>query len=397
MIKMKTKKQRRTVSRAKAVVACLLCLVVGGTAALAGVWTAIGEDGRTLLRAWQLIDEKFVGEYDRDAHREATLEAMVDSLGDRWSYYLTPERYQQTLDTRSNSYVGIGITIDRSLTDGIRILSVTPGSPAEEVGLTAGEIIRSVAGTQVSPETLEDCIEAIKGEEGTTVALEVEGTDGAVRSLEVARRAVHGITAAWEMLEGDIGLLTIQSFYEGTADLVRRGVEELTQQGARALVLDVRYNPGGYITELTEILDILLPEGNIFISRSYDGEETVYTSDAACVDLPMAVLVNGESYSAAEFLAAQLRESVGAVVAGTRTTGKGYSQNLFALPDGSGIGLSTGRYFTGGGVSLIGVGLEPEPSVELTEVAKEKLLVGQLPYEEDLQLQAAIKALDLGE
>ena len=131
--------------------------------------------------------------------------------------------------------------------------------------------------------------------------------------------------------------------------------------GARALVFDVRNNPGGYVTELTEILDDLLPEGKIFINRSSDGKETVYTSDADCVDLPMAVLVNRNSYSAAEFLAAQLQESAGAVVAGEQTSGKGFSQVLFDLPGGSAIGLSTARYYTGGGVSLIGTGLTPDP------------------------------------
>lgn len=396
MIELKKTKPRKTVSRAKAAVACLLCLVVGAGAACAGLWASLGQDGRTLLRAWQLIDERFVGEYDREEHLHATLETMVDSLGDRWSYYLTPERYEQTVDTRQNAYVGIGVTIDRTETDGIRILSVTPGSPAAEAGLAAGEVIRSVAGQPVTEETYDDCVAAIKGEAGTTVQLDVEGTDGAVRTLEVPRREVHGLTAAWEMLEGDIALLTIEAFYAGTADQVRQSVEELTAQGAKALIIDVRNDPGGYVSELTEILDLLLPEGDIFISRSYDGEETVYTSDADCVDLPLAVLVNGESYSAAEFLAAQLRESAGAVIVGTRTSGKGFSQNLFSLPDGSGIGLSTGLYFTGGGVSLIGVGLEPDPSVEMTEEAKEKLETGQLPHEEDLQLQAAIRALDLG-
>lgn len=396
MIEMKQTRRRRTVSRAKAVVACLLCLVVGAAAALGGLWACLGRDGRALLRAWQLIDEKFVGEYDREEHLHATLETMVDALGDRWSYYLTPERYAQTVDTRANSYVGIGITIDRTETDGIRIRSVTPDSPAEACGLVAGEIIRAVDGTPVNQETLEDCIDAIKGEEGTSVRLDVEGADGTVRSVEAERRAIHGVTATWEMVEGDVALLTIDAFYAGTADQVRRSLEELTAQGAVALVVDVRYDPGGYVSELTEILDLLLPEGDIFISRSYDGEETVYTSDAACIDLPLAVLANSESYSAAEFLAAQLRESAGAVIVGTQTSGKGFSQNLFALPDGSGIGLSTGRYFTGGGVSLIGVGVEPDITVALPQAAEEKLAVGQLPHEEDLQLQAAIRALDLG-
>ena len=394
---MESKNPKKMISRTKAVTACILCLLLGGVAAFGGVWAALGSDGITLLQANRLITEKFVGDYDETAHREATLEAMVDSLGDRWSYYLTPQEYQQVQDTRSNSYVGIGVTVSRDEPDGLLILSVTQGGPAQEAGLTAGEIIRAVDGTPVTEETREDCVTAIKGAEGTTVRLEVEGTDGLCRTVEVERRTVRGITAAWEMVAGNVGHITIQNFYSGTADLVRQGVEELTAQGAKALVLDVRNNPGGYVTELTEILDLLLPEGDIFISRSYDGKEKVYTSDAACVDLPLAVLVNGDSYSAAEFLAAQLRESAGAVVAGTRTCGKGYSQMLYRLYDGSAIGLSTARYYTGGGESLIGVGLEPDPAVELTEEAKARLLVGELPYEEDLQLQAAIKALDLRE
>ncbi|MGM9566198.1 S41 family peptidase [Evtepia sp.] len=394
---MENKNPKKMISRTKAVVACILCLLLGGVAAFGGVWAALGSDGITLLQANRLITEKFVGDYDETAHREATMEAMVDSLGDRWSYYLTPQEYQQVQDTRSNSYVGIGVTVSRDEPDGLLILSVTQGGPAQEAGLTAGEIIRAVDGTPVTEETREDCVTAIKGAEGTTVRLEVEGTDGLCRTVEVERRTVRGITAAWEMVAGNVGHITIQNFYSGTADLVRQGVEELTAQGAKALVLDVRNNPGGYVTELTEILDLLLPEGDIFISRSYDGKEKVYTSDGACVDLPLAVLVNGDSYSAAEFLAAQLRESAGAVVAGTRTCGKGYSQMLYRLYDGSAIGLSTARYYTGGGESLIGVGLEPDPAVELTEEAKARLLVGELPYEEDLQLQAAIKALDLGE
>ncbi len=394
---MESKNPKKMISRTKAVTACILCLLLGGVAAFGGVWAALGSDGITLLQANRLITEKFVGDYDETAHREATLEAMVDSLGDRWSYYLTPQEYQQVQDTRSNSYVGIGITVSRDEPDGLLILSVTQGGPAQEVGLTAGEIIRAVDGTPVTEETREDCVSAIKGAEGTSVRLEVEGTDGLCRTVEVERRTVRGITATWKMVAGNVGLITIQNFYSGTADLVRQGVEELTAQGAKALVLDVRNNPGGYVTELTEILDLLLPEGDIFISRSYDGKEKVYTSDAACVDLPLAVLVNGDSYSAAEFLAAQLRESAGAVVAGTRTCGKGYSQMLYRLYDGSAIGLSTARYYTGSGESLIGVGLEPDPAVELTEEAKARLLVGELPYEEDLQLQAAIKALDLRE
>lgn len=389
--------QRKSqVTRIKVLLACALCLVAGGAATFAGILAAVGPEGLALLQAERLIQKKFVGEYDETAVHQATLEAMVTSLGDRWSYYLTPEEYERTKENRTNTYVGIGITVDREAREnGLLILSVAEGSPAQEAALLVGEIIRTVDGTAVTPETMDACINNIKGAEGTTVQLEVEGLDGVRRTMDIQRRTIQEISAQWEMLDSGAGLITIQNFFAGTAGLVAQGVEELSAQGASALILDVRNNPGGFVAELTQALDVLLPEGDIFISCSTDGEETVYTSDADCVDLPLAVLVNGESYSAAEFFAAQLRESAGAVVVGTRTSGKGYSQILFELADGSGIGLSTARYYTGSGVSLIGTGLEPEPSVELSQEAKAKLYLGQLPHEEDLQLQASLRALGL--
>ena len=388
------KENPKTLSRrGKTILLCLLCFLLGGVIALAAVWQLQGTEGRTLTAAYRLIQEKFVGEHDAQKTLDAALEGMVESLGDRWSYYLDPQETQQVKQQRSNSYVGIGITVGTEPADGLQILRVTAGGPAEQAGLASGEIIRGVDGMSITEENRQEALDAIQGEEGTVVTLEVEGTDGVRRTVEVTRAQIHGITAAWTMLDGQVGLVTIQSFYAGTADLVKQGVNELVDQGAQALVFDVRNNPGGYVSELTEILDFLLPEGDIFIERTVDGEEIVYTSDAACVDLPMAVLVNADSYSAAEFLAAQLRESAGAVVAGEQTSGKGYSQVLFDLPNGASIGLSTARYYTGGGVSLIGTGLNPDPAVSLSQEDQEKLLSGTLAPQEDAQLQAALQAL----
>ena len=392
-----TKKPRKTIPRWKAILACFLCLVLGATAALAGIWLAVGENGRTLLQAQRLIEEKFVGEYDETLHRQTTLDAMVEGLGDRWSYYLTPSQYQSTLAARANTYVGIGVTVSREDTEALVILEVTPEGPAEEAGVRAGDIILAVDGTELTPENREECITAIRGEEGTTVTLTLRRTDGTTEEVEVERRTIQEYSADWVLTADGVGLITIYDFYSGVADTVAEGVEELQAQGARALILDVRYNPGGYVLELVDILDLLLPEGDVFISRQYNGKETVYSSDESFVDLPLAVLVNEESYSAAEFLAAQLREAADALVVGTQTCGKGYSQMLFELSDGSAMGLSTARYFTGSGVSLIGTGVTPEPSVAMTDEANRKLLEGKLPLEEDLQYQAAVRALDLAE
>lgn len=386
---MEGKKKRRW----KTLLLAVVCFVLGGGVTLTVAWQALGQDGQALLQAYRLVTGKFVGEYDQRTMVESTLENMVTALGDRWSGYLDPQEAQQVKTARANTYVGIGVTVGQEPEDGLEILRVTEGGPAQAAGLAPGEIIRGVDGQTITAENRADLVNAIQGEAGTTVTLEVEGTDGARRTVEVTRQEIHGLTAAWTMLADQVGLVSIQNFYSGTADLVRQGVEELQAQGARALVFDLRNNPGGYVTELTEILDFLLPEGTIFISRTNDGEETVYTSDAACVDLPMAVLVNAESYSAAEFFAAELREAAGAVVAGEQTSGKGYSQMLFTLADGSAISLSTARYYTGSGISLIGTGVTPEPLVGLSQEEAQRLLAGTLPPEEDPQLQSALEAL----
>ncbi len=373
--------------------ACLLCLILGGGITLGAVWAWMGEDGRTLLSARRLIQQRFVGDYDEDTDLHMTLNAMVTGLGDRWSYYLTPDEAQQVREDRENAYVGIGVTVNQEGENGLEILTVTPGGPADEAGLQAGEIIQGVDGVAVTAENRSDMITAIRGEEGSSVTLTIADAKGETRDVTVTRSAVHGITAAWTMLDGNLGLVTIANFYQGTADLVKQGVDELQKQGAVGLIFDVRSNPGGYVSELTQILDYLLPEGVIFKTTAYNGKEKEYTSDASFVDLPMAVLVNADSYSAAEFLAAQLQESAGAAVVGEKTSGKGYSQMLFDLPDGSAIGLSTARYFTGGGKSLIGTGLTPDPEISLTEEQQKDLLMGKLAHEDDPQLQAAIQAL----
>lgn len=386
---MEGKKKRRW----KTLLLAVVCFVLGGGVTLTVAWQTLGQDGQALLQAYRLVTGKFVGEYDQRTMVESTLENMVTALGDRWSGYLDPQEAQQVKTARANTYVGIGVTVGQEPEDGLEILRVTEGGPAQAAGLAPGEIIRGVDGQAITAENRADLVNAIQGEAGTTVTLEVEGTDGARRTVEVTRQEIHGLTASWTMLADQVGLVSIQNFYSGTADLVKQGVEELQAQGARALVFDLRNNPGGYVTELTEILDFLLPEGTIFISRTNDGEETVYTSDAACIDLPMAVLVNAESYSAAEFFAAELREAAGAVVAGEQTSGKGYSQMLFTLADGSAISLSTARYYTGSGISLIGTGVTPEPLVALSQEEAQRLLAGTLSPEEDPQLQSALEAL----
>ena len=339
-----------------------------------------GAGGRSLLEAWRLINTRFVGEYDGDAVVDGALEGMVAALGDRWSYTLTEEELAAQNQRRTNQYVGIGVTVSYENEAGLEILEVTPGGPAEAAGLRPGEVLTAVDGTSLAGEARYEGAGLIQGEAGTAVTLEVLGTDGDTRTVEVERAGIETDPVESRMLAGDVGYVALANFYDNSAQRLEEAVEALVDQGARALVFDMRDNGGGYLHELTDMLDFLLPEGPVFISRDRAGNESVTTSDASCVDLPMAVLVNANTYSAAEFFAAELQERGAAVVVGEPTSGKGYSQQTFTLPYGGAVNISTAAYFTGEGTSLIGTGLTLDAEVYNTG-------------EEDAQLAAALALL----
>ena len=196
------------------------------------------------------------------------------------------------------------------------------------------------------------------------------------------------------MLDDNIGLVTIENFDDRCAEESIAAIETLLQQGAEKLIFDVRFNPGGFASELVELLDYLLPEGELFRTIRYDGEEYVDTSDTDCLDIPMAVLVNGSSYSAAEFFAAALQEYEAAVVVGEPTVGKGYCQTTYQLSDGSAVSLSIGKYFTPKGISLEAEGITPDVLELVEEEVAAQIYYGTLPPEEDPHIQAAIRVLN---
>ena len=214
-------------------------------------------------------------------------------------------------------------------------------------------------------------------------------------TLTVTRMLVQVSVATAKMLEGNIGLVTITNFDTRCADETIAAIDSLLEQGAEKLIFDVRYNPGGYVHELVNVLDYILPEGELFRSVNYRGNESVDSSDKNCIDgVPMAVLVNGDSYSAAEFFAVALRDYDKAVIVGQQTCGKGYFQSVFPLGDGSAVGLSIGKYYTPKGENLAGVGVTPDVTVEVTEEMYADIYYGTVKPEEDPQIQAAIKALN---
>lgn len=358
-----------------------------------GTYLLLGQNTK-LAELERVIRTRYVGEVDTTAMEDAAATAMVSALGDRWSYYISAEDYAAYEDRKTNTYVGIGITIlKREDGTGFDILAVQKGSAAEKAGILPGDILIEAAGQSVLDMDTEGPAQLIKGEEGTKVTVAVL-RNGEKLSFEMKRQRVDSVVASGEMLEGNIGYIRINNFNEHCADETLRVLQQLQEQGAEAFVFDVRNNPGGYVDEMNQILDYLLPEGDLFRSVRYNGAEEVDTSDASCLELPMAVLVNAQSYSAAEFFAAALQEYDWAEVVGEPTTGKGYFQNTFRFRDGSAVGLSVGQYYTPEGISLAeSGGLKPDVTVPVDELTQLGIQSQGLPLTEDPQVQAAVALL----
>lgn len=340
-----------------------------------------------------LIDERFIGESDRAAYEDAAADAMVNALGDEWSYYIPASSYQSHLETVQNAYVGIGITITvREEGDGFEVTKVNPGAPAEEAGMLAGDVIVGIEGQSAAGMTGDDARNLVRGEENTQVRLTILRGEETF-DLSVTRKTVLTAVATGQMLDGNIGLVTIVNFDDRCFDESKAAIESLISEGAVGLIFDVRNNPGGYKHELVDLLDYLLPEGPLFRAEDYLGNVEVDESDAKHLKIPMAVLVNGYSYSAAEFFAAALSEYEAAIVVGQQTYGKGYFQTTIRLNDGSAVGLSVGKYTTPKGNNLAGVGITPDIVVEVDEDTDFKIYAGTMDPDEDPQIQAALQTL----
>lgn len=342
----------------------------------------------------QIIETYFIGDVDRAAMEDAAATAMIGSLGDKWSYYMSAPQYALYLEQMHNAYVGIGITITPAEDgSGLLVTQVNQGGSAEEVGMKPGDVIVEIEGHSAAGMTTTQARDLVRGEEGTQVKLAVR-RDGERIDLTITRKTVETPVAEAQLLKSGVGLITIYNFDDRCADETIAAIENLVEQGAHAFVFDVRGNPGGYKHELVKLLDYLLPEGVLFRSEDYTGKVTVDESDANFLDMPMAVLVDANSFSAAEFFAAAMAEYDAAVVVGQPTTGKGYFQTTFVLSDGSAIGLSVGKYTTPNGVSLANVGIKPEIPVEVDEDTEFAIYAGIMDPEEDPQIQAAVKALE---
>lgn len=356
-----------------------------------GIW---GSDYSKIEEIKDYVDLYFIGDADMSKAEDAAAAAMIYALDDKWSYYISAEEYASYEENKNNAYVGIGITIVvREDGTGEDITQVSPGSSAQKAGILPGDILIKVNGQAIAGMDTDQVAALVRGEEGTTLTVTVL-RDGEEKDFTLKRQTIQVQVATAQMLEGNIGLIQINNFNANCAKETIAAIEDLQEQGATKLIFDVRNNPGGYVDEMLKILDYLLPEGVIFRDLDYRGNEGEEKSDKSCLELPMAVLVNGSSYSAAEFFAACLQEKQWATVVGENTTGKGHFQNTFRLSDGSAINISTGKYFTPNGVNLTDTqGIVPDVVEKVDEETAALIYADAISAAEDPQIQAAVKYL----
>ena len=343
----------------------------------------------------ELIDDVYIGRLDVGEVSDAAMRETVEALGDRWSYYLTSEEYAVYLDRANNRYagIGIGVVIDDA-TGGMKVQYTYKGSAAESAGLAAGDIITEIDGESICGMDLDEMRSLIARPLGESVILTVLSPDDTTKALTVLYDYIFIDPVSYEMLDGDIGYIILSNFDTGSSDSFISAANELIGQGARAFVFDVRANNGGRVDEMTGILDYLLPEGEIFVDVDRNGVEDITLSGPAFVDMPAIVIVDANSYSAAEYFAATLREYGYAEVVGVQTTGKNRVQKTWEMPWGGALHISSSQYLTKNRVSLYDAGgLTPDHQVGLTEEEYAMFMSGILRQDTDPQLQKALSLL----
>lgn len=343
-----------------------------------------------------LIDENFYFDASGDKEREEYIyKGILESLDDPYSVYYTADEYADLMNTSTGSYEGIGVSIQQDVkTKTLTVIRVFQGSGAEEAGMLPKDIIRAVDGRKLDGEEVSEVVTWIKGEPGTTVDVTVyrPSTDEEL-TLTIERKTIDNSTVSYKMRENQIGYIEVTDFYEKTAEQFEKAIDDLQGQGMKSLIVDLRNNPGGYVDVVVEMCNYILKEGTIVYTKDRDGNVvSSYEADGDhSLDIPMVVLVNGDSASASEIFSGCMQDHGIATLVGTTTFGKGIVQHVIPLSDGSAVKLTTQKYFTPNGNDIHGVGIEPDITVELPDELKYEPVI---PEDQDVQLQKAIEILN---
>lgn len=408
------KKKRKKPGFAAGVVvgiAATAVILVGGTFGIckAGNYQmVIGSKGASKVKNTKLLDQDTVDkvdeltnymdlyyyeDYDVQDVQDGLLEGVVSGLGDKYSAYYTAEEYKEQQLSTSGTYYGIGAALAQDKdTMQVTITKIYEGTPSEEAGLKKDDVIVSADGTDATSMELTDFVKLIRGEEGTTVHLEIyRPSTEETLEFDVERKNVELPSVSSQMLENNIGYIQISEFQSKTAEQFESALSSLKDQGAQSLIVDVRGNGGGLVDSVVAILDDILPEGIVVYTEDKYGNRQDYTSSGdTYLDMPIAVLVDQNSASASEIFAGAIKDYNYGTLIGTKTFGKGIVQTVFSLPEGDAIKITTAKYFTPDGNYIHGVGIEPDIELEYQFMGGEN---DEYSVDLDNQIQKAIEVL----
>ena len=368
----------------------LAVIIVAGLVSCGIVKSVISSDTEKKLKNIKyLVSEYFLDEYSEKELEEGLLEGYVLGLDDPYSVYYDEEETQALLESVQGEYSGIGAVLSQNLETGvITMIRIYEDSPAMKAGLKDGDILYKVGDIEVTGEDLSEMVTHIKGEKGTEVELTVyrEGVPDPITVIAV-RDEIEIETVAYEMLSNEIGYIAISEFEEKTCGQYEEAISDLTAQGMKGLIVDLRNNPGGSLSAVCEMADVMLPEGLVVYTEDKNGKKTEYKSTADEVfDKPLVVLVNGNSASASEIYASAIQDHGIGTIVGTQTYGKGVVQSVFDLKDGTALKLTVSEYFTPNGNTIHEKGVTPDVEVEFEADVNEP--------EKDNQLEKAIEVIN---
>lgn len=345
--------------------------------------------GKTLSKMNALrsyIDEYYMEEVGEEELADGIYKGMLESLNDPYSCYYTEEEYNSLMEDSSGMYCGIGASVTQDIDTGV-ISIVTPfqGGAAADAGIQSGDIVSKVDGEDVTGMDLDDVVAMMKGEEGTTVEVEFYlSKKEEYKTFTLERKEVEVPTVAYEMKEDNIGYIAVSAFDEPTDEQFISAVKDLEEQGMKSMIVDLRNNGGGMLTSVVNMLDYLLPKGSEIVSTKdkYGKGETYKATSEHAFELPIVVLINGNTASASEVFSGAIQDYELGTLVGTTSFGKGIVQSVIPLNDGTAIKLTTSYYYTPKGRNIHGTGIEPD--VEVTLDAKDT---------KDTQYNQAVKIL----
>lgn len=344
-------------------------------------------------RLEKLIDKYYLEEVNEGDYADGIYKGLLSSLDDPYSVYYTAEEFAALQESSSGVYCGIGATVTQDADSRIiKIVKPFVGGPANKAGILPGDIIYKVDDEEVTGEDLSAVVSKMKGEEDTSVKITVvREKEAEPIELTVTRKKIEVPTIEYEMLDNKIGYISILEFDEVTAEQFRDAVNDLEKQGQVGLIVDVRDNPGGLLNVVVDILDRMLPKGLIVYTKDKNGNGDKFTSDAKEeFTKPLAVLINGNSASAAEIFAGAIQDYGTGTLVGTTSFGKGIVQSVIPLYDNTAVKLTVSKYYTPKGRNIHKTGIKPDIEVELTDQLKQKVVISK---SEDNQLQKAIEVI----